>query len=167
MDRAGDLLKEFLKRQGLSGDEPVVSLFQGWAQLVEPPLLDHSRIIDLKNGILWVEVDHPGWMQILHLQQSRILQRIRRRYPPLAVRGLSCRVNLRFSRTEPERKQDSKGPDRAAEERGAAEAAQAVSGVQEPELKELLLRLFKRVSRSDRGAGFTQGEGSTCGGGES
>ncbi len=149
MDKASDLLKEFLKRQGVSGNEPVVSLFRGWAQLVQPPLLDHSRIVDLKNDVLWVEVDHPGWMQMIHLQQARILRQVRHLYPQLKIRGLSCRVNLRFSQI-PDRGEQAVAEPQAPEGEGAAEIAQAVSGVQEPELRNLLTRLFRRVIERTR-----------------
>ena len=157
MDRAGDLLKEFLRRQGVKGDEPVVSLFGGWGRLVNPPLLDHSRIIDLKNGILWVEVDHPGWMQVLQLQQARILRQVRRQYPQLKIRGLSCRVNLRLTPLPVETKETEAGQPVAEEGDGAEEAARVVSEVREPELKGLLARLFTRVI--ERGRGGEPGSG--------
>ena len=28
-------------------------------------LATHSRVVDFKNGILLVEADHPGWIQLL------------------------------------------------------------------------------------------------------
>jgi hypothetical protein len=157
--RAGELLKEFLRRQGVSGNEPSASLFGGWARFVQPPLLDHSRPVDLKNGVLWVEVDHPGWMQLLHLQQARILRQVRQQYPQLQVRGLSCRVNLRFTVPSagpgvyrgPDAETPGVSPPPAAGTRVAAdeeardgeEAAAALSDVGEPELRTLLSRLFR------------------------
>lgn len=36
-------------------------------------LFDHSRIVDLKNGILLVETDHPAWSQMLQFHKKFIL----------------------------------------------------------------------------------------------
>jgi hypothetical protein len=146
MEKAGDLLKKLLIRQNLSPDEPRVALFQGWAQLVEPPLADHSRVVDLRNHLLLIEVDHPGWMQILHLRQSQLLKQVRKRYPQLQIRGLSLRVNLQMGGEE--KREEAGRPMPGEGEPGSAEyeeARQVVSRVQEPELRDLLSRLFIRV----------------------
>ena len=33
----------------------------------------HSQVVDLKNGILLVEADHPGWIELLRLHKKFIL----------------------------------------------------------------------------------------------
>ena len=37
-------------------------------------LAAHSRIVDLKNGVLLVEADHPGWIELLQLRKQFILK---------------------------------------------------------------------------------------------
>lgn len=37
-------------------------------------LAAHSRVIDLKNGVLLIEADHPGWIQLLQLNKAFILK---------------------------------------------------------------------------------------------
>ena len=37
-------------------------------------LAAHTELIDLKNGILLVETDHPGWIQIMQLYSKFILR---------------------------------------------------------------------------------------------
>lgn len=37
-------------------------------------LLDHSRVVDLKNGILLIEADHPGWISLLQFHKKFILK---------------------------------------------------------------------------------------------
>ena len=37
-------------------------------------MASHSRVIDLKNGILLVEADHPGWIQMLGNYKKYILE---------------------------------------------------------------------------------------------
>ncbi|MBQ9281467.1 MAG: hypothetical protein IJ207_04630 [Treponema sp.] len=41
-------------------------------------LYSHSRIIDLKNEILLIECDHPGWIQTFRLYQKYILTGLKR-----------------------------------------------------------------------------------------
>ena len=48
-------------------------------------LYEHSRIIDLKNGILLVEADHPGWIQLLQMHKQYILTGIKKLSPQLNV----------------------------------------------------------------------------------
>ena len=51
-------------------------------------LVDHSRVVDLKNGMLHVEVDHPGWMELIQLHKKFILTGINRELPQLDVHGI-------------------------------------------------------------------------------
>ncbi len=37
-------------------------------------LAAHSRIVDLKNGVLLIEADHPGWIELLQLRKQFILK---------------------------------------------------------------------------------------------
>jgi hypothetical protein len=55
-------------------------------------LHSHSRVVDLKRGILLIEADHPGWIQLLQLHQKYILTGLRRKAPELEIRVLSYRL---------------------------------------------------------------------------
>ena len=33
-------------------------------------LVSHSRIVDLKNGVLLIEADHPGWIELLQMHKN-------------------------------------------------------------------------------------------------
>jgi hypothetical protein len=61
-------------------------------------LAAHSRVIDLKNGVLLVEADHPGWIELLHLYTKYILTGLNRAVPELTIDTLSFR--LKGSRAE-------------------------------------------------------------------
>ena len=56
-------------------------------------LSDHSRIVDLKNGILFIEVDHPGWIDILNIHKKYILIKMKKKFPQLAFKTLAFRFN--------------------------------------------------------------------------
>ena len=55
-------------------------------------LYSHSRIIDLKNGILLVEADHPAWIQTLRLYQKYIITGLKRGVPDVKISSLAFRL---------------------------------------------------------------------------
>jgi hypothetical protein len=50
---------------------------------------DHSGIKSIKNETLYVEVDHPGWIQILQTKQHNILRIVQRRFPELKINAIA------------------------------------------------------------------------------
>lgn len=55
-------------------------------------LYAHSRVIDLKNGILLVEADHPAWIQTLRIYQKYILIGLKRGVPDVKISSLAFRL---------------------------------------------------------------------------
>ena len=96
MKSVGDLLREFLKEKGWLGGNP-------YEQLVRPMAEDrrrgrwpaHARLVDVRNNILIVEVDHPGWLQMLRLRQEAILEAARSAAPMVPIEGIRVRVGGR------------------------------------------------------------------------
>ena len=58
-----------------------------------PAAAVHSRIRELERGVLLVEVDHPGWIQIFQTKQGVLLSAVQRRYPELDIRGIAFRLS--------------------------------------------------------------------------
>ena len=58
-----------------------------------PAVAVHSRIKELERGVLIVEADHPGWIQILQTKQTELLQAIQYRYPKQDIRGIAFRLS--------------------------------------------------------------------------
>lgn len=58
-----------------------------------PPAAVHSRIRELERGVLMVEADHPGWIQILQTKQSELLSAVQSKYPELGVRCIAFRLS--------------------------------------------------------------------------
>ena len=54
-----------------------------------PAAAVHSKIRGLEHGVLLVEADHPGWIQILQTRQEDLLKTVQKRYPELGVRGIA------------------------------------------------------------------------------
>lgn len=55
-------------------------------------LADHSRILELKNGILVVETDHPGRIQLFQMYKNYIQTGINRKLPELVVKNIVFRL---------------------------------------------------------------------------
>ena len=55
-------------------------------------LAGNTRVIDLKNGVLLVETDHPGWIQYLKMYQKFIINGIKMNLPDLKINSLAFRV---------------------------------------------------------------------------
>lgn len=88
MKRAGKLLSAFFERNNIQDTRGYVDFFQSWQQIVGVDLAAHSDAIDIRNHALIVEVDHPGWMQKLHMQKERILLTLQQRYPNLGIKNI-------------------------------------------------------------------------------
>jgi predicted nucleic acid-binding Zn ribbon protein len=93
MKRVGELLKDLLREKGWLGGNPYEPLFLGWKGLVGEALAAHSRLVDVQNGILLVEVDHPGWLQMLQLRKAVLLDSARRAAPLANVEGIRVRLS--------------------------------------------------------------------------
>ena len=55
-------------------------------------LAGNTRVVDLKNGVLLVETDHPGWIQYLNIYKNFILKGLKMALPDLKISSLAFRV---------------------------------------------------------------------------
>jgi hypothetical protein len=99
MKTAGNILSALFDEQFMKKAEGVSKLFDSWEEITEKngiaAAAAHSRIKDLDRGILLVEMDHPGWKQILQTKQSKLLNNYRRRFPELDISGISLMLGSR------------------------------------------------------------------------
>ena len=86
MKSAKDLIAKLFDKQTGVLAERYSSLFSGWKQIAGIDIAAHSAVKELENGTLVVEVDHPGWVQMIRLKERGILLSIQKRYPELDIR---------------------------------------------------------------------------------
>ena len=55
-------------------------------------LASNTRVLDLKNGVLIIESDHPGWIQYLKFYQSFIIKGLKMENPDLKISSLAFRL---------------------------------------------------------------------------
>jgi len=93
MKTAGDILSALFDEQFMKKAQKYSKFFDSWKDITAKngiaAAADHSHIKDLDRGILLIEMDHPGWKQILQTKQSKILNDFRIRFPDLDISGIS------------------------------------------------------------------------------
>jgi hypothetical protein len=89
---ARDLLSSFFEDEKLRRGGRYAEFFSSWKSLVGDHLASHSRVADIDKGILVVEAEHPGWIQLLQIKQSAILEGIAKRFPEFGLRAVVFRI---------------------------------------------------------------------------
>jgi predicted nucleic acid-binding Zn ribbon protein len=90
--KIGDLVREYLRERGWAGGNPYDPLFKEWKRIAGEALAEHSRLLDVRAGILLVEVDHPGWLQVLQLRTAALLEAARSIAPLASLEGIKIRL---------------------------------------------------------------------------
>ncbi len=85
---ARDLVSRLIDSFGARDEHGVVPFVRSWPEIVGRDLAAHSQVRDIRHGALILGVDHPAWMQRLHMDQDRILAQVQKRFPSLNVRFL-------------------------------------------------------------------------------
>ena len=112
MRKASDIITALFKEkfgpEFMETARSTAGLFSSWTQVVAagaqgrnaesgsddvPAAAVHSRIRELERGVLLVEADHPGWIQILQTKQAELLSAVQRRYPELDIRAIAFRLS--------------------------------------------------------------------------
>jgi len=104
MNSIGEIVSALFDERFIEKAQGYSKLFNSWKSITEKngiaSAVDHSRIKELEKGILCIEVDHPGWKQILQTKQSKLLYDFRVRFPDLDISGLSLMLGNGRQKTE-------------------------------------------------------------------
>ncbi len=92
MKKVGDLLREFLRDRGWLGKDPSSVVFLEWESVAGEPFSGHSRPVEIEDGTLIIEVDHPGWLQLLLMKKASLLSAVQEAAPAAGIRDLVLRL---------------------------------------------------------------------------
>ena len=95
------------------------SFFRGWQELAGLDIAAHSRVKDVKRGTVIVEVDHPGWLQMLQMRKVKILRAVKKRYPELCIEDMRIYLNDGRGIERKLEHEESKASDRSAVQKSA------------------------------------------------
>ena len=88
MKNAKEVLSTFLSSSQLLEAGEITEFFSAWEKIAGTNLAAHSRINELEKGIVYIDTDHPGWIQLLKIEERRILKALQQRFPGLGIKGL-------------------------------------------------------------------------------
>jgi len=160
----GSLLRAFFDEDKLRQGSQYVEFFSSWKSIVGPREASHSRVAEIEKGILVIEAEHPGWIQLLQLRQSAILAAVQARFPELGLRGIAFRLQ-KDCMSVPVRAKETPGPeavDTEAEPGPVGEAAAegqaevgrgsiSLDSISDENLRARLLDLKKAMDEDKKG----------------
>jgi hypothetical protein len=95
--KAGDLLSCFFDEHTVEAAGRLSQFFSAWDAITREQWIfsaaSHSQIVELERNVILIEADHPGWIQILQTKQEGLLASFQRRFPSLAITGISFRLS--------------------------------------------------------------------------
>lgn len=144
MRRAGDILRVFLDRSTADQAERYHKLFTGWQHVVGERIAAHSEIKDVHNGTVIVEVDHPGWIQMIQIKEAQIVSMLRGRYPELAIHGLRLQLPWKQSSAKGREIPVARQADRPESDEPATETTEQPA---DPLIRSALDRLGKAIEQ--------------------
>ena len=103
MKKAGDVLSQFFEEKFGKSFEKINrnSIFSSWEKIINEiwpqddenkSLAAHSKIRELERGVLLVEADHPGWIQILGTKKAELLKAAQCQFPDLEIQSINFRL---------------------------------------------------------------------------
>jgi hypothetical protein len=165
MKTAGEILSVLFDKQFVEKAQGYSKLFDSWEDITAKNGIAaasaHSRIKDLDRGILLVEMDHPGWKQILQTKQSKLLNDFRLRFPEMDISGISLMLgsgspsgeSQQEEETEVETVEIQTEQSRIIEEPPARTAEPAVQGydaIEDNDFKEKLKKLGQTIAEKKK-----------------
>ena len=101
MKRVSDFLSAIFDTNTQEKIKNSSKLFSAWEQLAGKHGIAsaafHSRIQDIQKGVLQVEADHPGWVQILQTKIQPILLELQEMFPELGISGIAIKLSKPLS----------------------------------------------------------------------
>ena len=93
MKKAGDLLKNFFENLNIKEPKGGKTITSSWKEIAGAELSEHTRIKDIRKDTVYVEADHPGWLQILELKKRSIIGNINENFPDKDIKEI--RISLK------------------------------------------------------------------------
>jgi hypothetical protein len=142
-----ELLKQVLPAQARERVYSVELIHKRWAEAVGHELALRSEPEALSQGVLTVRVTDPVWGKMIYKLQDRIIPALNRAVGSSLVRRINFTKRSRLERPPPEN-------DRREREAETLEppplVAEAAAAIEEPELRELVLRSAARYLNAQK-----------------
>jgi len=152
VDLLGDILKPFLSSSGLERKMEEQKVLDAWPKAVGEIIAEKTFPLRVRNRVLYVVVTNSVWLQELHFMKGIILQKMHRLVGDRHLQDL----RFTFGEIEPsavhwkmeEKKRTPGEVNLNEEEKDRVE--RAVGGVSNPEIREILRRVYSKALAADR-----------------
>ncbi len=95
MRKVGDILKDYLSERGWLTSNPYAPLFAGWNEVAGSSIAAHTRLVDVHAGVMIVEADHPGWLQMARMRKEALLSAARAVAPEARITDIRFLLGVR------------------------------------------------------------------------
>ena len=151
MKRIGDIITSVFDESMMDKADGYSVFFSCWKDITEkngiPAAAAHSWIKSLDNGLVWIEVDHPGWKQIIQTKERKFLYDFRYRFPSMGISGISimlCRPDTRPEKVKSESVTENIANDVSSTVDDKTRNFE-YGNIKNRSLKEILMRLEKSI----------------------
>ena len=102
-EHIGTILDAFFKERGIAEPLRVHHAVVDWDSLVGDAISRHARAVLVEHGTLIVEVENPGWMHRLQMQESELRTKVNRHYGEDIIRQIRFRLgSVHAPKADPE-----------------------------------------------------------------
>lgn len=89
-------------RLGMAPTEHLSGVFAHWDEVAGPVVAAHARPVGLRDGVLHLEVDEPGWATQLRHLEGQLIERLSTHLGDGSVTAVRVRVTGGSHRSAPE-----------------------------------------------------------------
>jgi hypothetical protein len=176
MKTAGDILSALFDERFMKTARGYSKFFDSWTDITAKngiaAAADHSQIRDLDRGVVLIEIDHPGWKQVLQTKQTKLLNDFRIRFPDLNISGISLMLGSgkprdiareseqvyeveAVQKTELEQETDAPAAAEAGKETenpvaGEEPVARGYEAIKDEVLREKLIRIGRKIAEEEK-----------------
>ena len=144
------LLRKVLGDQAMDERLPRYQVWLVWDKAVGEQIAAHARPLRVRERVLEVRVDHPVWMQQLQMLKPQILKKLHSHLPDCDIEE----IYLRRGNPQPQQKEEPterlNWQQQELSNTELQEIEESLIGIENPELKTEMRRLFSRQKRLDK-----------------
>jgi hypothetical protein len=89
--KIGDLIQHILPEHS-QDIQQILGVTRRWRDLVGDRLAGYSKVVEINDGILVVDLAHPGFKQLFQMEQKKILYKLNKENPELKVKRIRLRI---------------------------------------------------------------------------
>jgi len=88
MKKAGDLISSYFNKVQEIQGESYINFNKSWKKIAGEKIGNNTTIYDVHDGNLIIEIDHPGWKQLILMKEKIIIAKIKKDYPELDIKKI-------------------------------------------------------------------------------